>query len=110
MGNSRSIRAWNTSITNISAREAKAFARRLGARLPSYDEIRELLEVPRGSPSRFHHPSAPTEWHNCAPEWGPAGTGMNCIASINGDTMALSHRGSLQDRRYPFVTFRIVKE
>lgn len=105
-------RSRSTPITNISASEARAFAARREARLPEVEEFIEFLEILKHGAERVPRLFSPAEWFewlNCCPKWGIASREMNCVALISSASMSLSLRGSMQDRGYPFVTFRIVR-
>lgn len=105
-----STHAGTTPITNVSASEASAFAEGMGARLPKYEEIIEFLDVLKLGDKKFPDLSSYLEWLNCSPEWATESQKMNCIASIDNASMRFILRGSIQDQRYPFVTFRIVRQ
>jgi hypothetical protein len=98
-----------TPITNVSASEASAFAEEMGARLPEYAEIIELLDVLKRGGENFPYLSTSIEWLNCSPDWNAESQKMNCIASIDTGSMRVGLKGSIQDGRYPFVTFRIAR-
>lgn len=104
-----SSHASTTPITNVSVSEASVFAEGMGARLPEYEEIIELLDVLKRGGENFPYISTSIEWLNCSPDWDIESQKMNCIASIGTASMRPILRGSVQDRRYPFVTFRIAR-
>jgi formylglycine-generating enzyme required for sulfatase activity len=100
-----------TPITNVSASEASAFAARMGARLPIYEEITEFLDILKRGGKNLAYLSSHIEWLNCSPNWAVEGLKLNCIASIDKASVARGSfmRGSIQDQGYPFVTFRLVR-
>jgi len=93
------------AAVNISASQATAFAVQAGTRLPKYEEIAEYLSLTRQNDEPIF-PANEIEWLNCSPEWNSQNM---CIVSIDTAAHKLALRGSLPDKKYPFVTFRIVK-
>lgn len=104
-----STKAGATPITDVSASEAYSFAEGRGARLPEYEEIIEFLNMLKRDEKFFQYPSPSIEWLNCSPAWNKENLKMNCIASIDTALKRLIFKGSIQNRRYPFVTFRIAR-